>query len=139
MSAEPTFPKGPWLFTQDEYSLRPGDEFLVTNHGEEANIAAGRAADEDITILQVFDWGNLSDRQKSDTIRLLERAPLLHMAAKRLVESKGAQCWYDPLNPCWNDRPEDIPGKHWGSGNACPVCTAKAALADAPDPKGDAA
>lgn len=39
-------------------------------------------------------------------------------------------CDYDVLNPCWDNRPDDVPGQHWGGPDvkACPACT-KAALA----------
>ena len=37
-------------------------------------------------------------------------------------------CRFDVLNPCWDDRPGDIPGRHWGDVPACEPCT-KAALA----------
>jgi hypothetical protein len=37
-------------------------------------------------------------------------------------------CQFDILNPCWDNRKSDIPGKHWsGLCDACPACT-KAAL-----------
>lgn len=40
-------------------------------------------------------------------------------------------CELDVLNPCWDDRADDVPGKHWsGLGNACPSCT-RAAIAKA--------
>lgn len=35
-------------------------------------------------------------------------------------------CSADPLNPCWDGRPGDVVGKHWGGGDACPNCTARA-------------
>jgi len=34
----------------------------------------------------------------------------------------------DVLNPCWDNRKDDIPGKHWAGGPACEPCT-KAAKA----------
>lgn len=37
-------------------------------------------------------------------------------------------CCYDVLNPCWDNRKDDIPGKHWGGGIACKPCT-EAAIA----------
>lgn len=40
-------------------------------------------------------------------------------------------CMFDALNPCWNGRKTDVPGKHWGVGDACPTCCARAALAAA--------
>lgn len=39
-------------------------------------------------------------------------------------------CTNDALNPCWDNRPTDRPGLHWGAGLACAACTARAALAD---------
>lgn len=32
-------------------------------------------------------------------------------------------CQFDVLNPCWDNRPRDVPGKHWGEGDACAACT----------------
>ena len=34
-------------------------------------------------------------------------------------------CQYDVLNPCWDNRKDDIPGKHWGDPDvsACSACT----------------
>lgn len=33
-------------------------------------------------------------------------------------------CKHDVLNPCWDDRPDDVPGEHWsGLGPACEPCT----------------
>lgn len=32
-------------------------------------------------------------------------------------------CEYDVLNPCWDNRPGDVPGEHWGGGVACESCT----------------
>lgn len=33
-------------------------------------------------------------------------------------------CEFDVLNPCWDNRPSDIPGTHWGDKNvkSCPAC-----------------
>jgi hypothetical protein len=48
-------------------------------------------------------------------------------------------CERDVLNPCWDNRPTDVPGYHWGAVHngkvvddfkACPACT-KAATAAA--------
>ena len=35
-------------------------------------------------------------------------------------------CEYDVLNPCWDNRRDDVPGKHWGGDAACAACTAAA-------------
>ena len=32
-------------------------------------------------------------------------------------------CEFDVLNPCWDNRPKDIPGQHWGGCPACKPCT----------------
>ena len=47
----------------------------------------------------------------------------------------GELCRFDPLNPCWNGRPMDVAGKHWGVGDACSVCNARAALDKAQEGK----
>lgn len=40
-------------------------------------------------------------------------------------------CKYDALNPCWDGRKDDTPGKHWGGGPACAACTKAAFKAEA--------
>lgn len=40
-------------------------------------------------------------------------------------------CQVDPLNACWDNRPGDVPGKHWGGGAACSHCNLRAAIAKA--------
>lgn len=35
-------------------------------------------------------------------------------------------CKCDILNPCWDNRPDDVPGKHWAGGRACEPCTVEA-------------
>lgn len=37
-------------------------------------------------------------------------------------------CQFDVLNPCWDNRPTDVAGTHWGDKDipSCPAC-AKAA------------
>lgn len=37
-------------------------------------------------------------------------------------------CAFDVLNPCWDNRPSDVVGQHWGGGDACPACTEAAKL-----------
>lgn len=46
---------------------------------------------------------------------------------KRSFPVRGI-CQFDVLNPCWDNRPTDRPGVHWGSepgdeGTACAACT----------------
>jgi hypothetical protein len=59
------------------------------------------------------------------------------VAARRVAELLKAldglslECQLDWLNPCWNSRPGDIAGKHWGGGQACSHCVARAAIAKA--------
>ncbi len=38
-------------------------------------------------------------------------------------------CQADPLNPCWDARPTDVVGQHWGGGVACANCTKRAEAA----------
>jgi hypothetical protein len=47
------------------------------------------------------------------------------------VTALGGYCLVDVLNPCWNARPNDVTGQHWGGGKACAVCTARAVIAKA--------
>ena len=59
--------------------------------------------------------------------RLIASAPGLLAA----LESLELSCTVDLLNPCWDNRIGDIPGKHWSGGEACPRCSARAAIAKA--------
>lgn len=61
---------------------------------------------------------------------------LLLIAEKAVLRHK--QCMFDSLNPCWNNRPSDVIGLHWASGDhavepgkdhpACLYCHAAALL-----------
>lgn len=62
------------------------------------------------------------------------------MVAMTLAEAREKElhlipfmyCEFDPLNACWDARPEDVPGRHWsGLGNACSECNLRAAIAQA--------
>lgn len=55
---------------------------------------------------------------------------------KSAVERLDLSCQSDPLNPCWNGRPTDVAGRHWGGGRACAACDVRAALAGATKPAG---
>lgn len=46
-------------------------------------------------------------------------------------------CQCDVLNACWDNRPDDVPGKHWGGGDACPECNLRAAIAGATNASGE--
>lgn len=41
----------------------------------------------------------------------------------------GGRCKFDMLNPCFDNRPHDTPGKHADGTEACAFCTARAFLA----------
>lgn len=64
-------------------------------------------------------------------------ACLFRTSAEMLAALKGlvqatTPCRADYLNPCWDGRRADVPGRHWsGLAEACEVCTAKAAIAKA--------
>lgn len=45
---------------------------------------------------------------------------------ERLVD--GGRCKFDVLNPCFDHRPHDVPGKHADGTDACAYCTARAFL-----------
>lgn len=68
-------------------------------------------------------------------IDLLKAArPLVAMTfdEARAAEDIGQSLLYcrrDVLNPCFSNRPQDVPGKHWGGGEACPECNLRAAIA----------
>lgn len=64
--------------------------------------------------------------------RLIAAAPDLLDALKALK----LECLADVLNPCFDNRPTDKPGLHWGSTEtepiaACSSCVARAAIAKA--------
>lgn len=65
--------------------------------------------------------------QANTPIDPASKAPELLMALANLVAHETCRCDY--LNPCWSGRPTDVPGKHWGGGAACEVCTARALVA----------
>lgn len=52
----------------------------------------------------------------------------------RNAKSPKLYCSADKLNPCWDNRPDDVAGKHWGGGEACPHCNLRAAIALAAEP-----
>lgn len=62
----------------------------------------------------------------------MSAAPDLYAACKSLI-SKHEGCLFDPLNPCWDGRPTDVIGRHWGADeqsfvSACAYCHAIAAI-----------
>lgn len=40
-------------------------------------------------------------------------------------------CEWDVLDPCWDNRPTDVPGMHWGERIGCAHCNLRAAIAKA--------
>lgn len=48
--------------------------------------------------------------------------------ALRCILEEDEACRYDVLNPCWNNRPGDAVGRHWGGGAACSICNARGVL-----------
>lgn len=58
------------------------------------------------------------------------------VVAMTFAEAQGSggrllYCQCDALNPCWDNRPDDVPGKHWGGGVACTYCNLRALIAKA--------
>jgi hypothetical protein len=69
-----------------------------------------------------------------------DAAPELLESVKALVRRVGfsgaMKCLFDNLNPCWDNRPSDKPGLHWGATadnriRACELCNARAVIAKA--------
>ena len=54
---------------------------------------------------------------------------------KRLTEN--GRCEFDMLNPCFDNRPHDVPGQHSDGTQACAYCTAKAYLVTRPGGAGE--
>lgn len=71
--------------------------------------------------------GQNEHRPARANAELWAAAPDTTEALARTLTSLG-RCQADPLNPCWNDRPADEIGKHWGGGEACSYCWGRAAL-----------
>lgn len=72
----------------------------------------------------VSDEAAIAYAARAEIIELRE-----HLAdAAKLLERMNLRCTSDPLNPCWDNRPTDIPSKHWGIGEACPQCHARAMI-----------
>lgn len=69
------------------------------------------------------DWIGHIDRHP-EAYRVLEAAPALLDAARK----SAGPCAFDPLNPCFDGRPEDVIGRHWGGGEACGPCHTRAAI-----------
>lgn len=63
---------------------------------------------------------------------LLKENITLRIQKEKLLEAAKVNipgCNFDVLNPCWDNRPTDKPGKHWGIGEACPSCKMEAVIA----------
>ena len=65
---------------------------------------------------------------------LREQNAELLAALEAVTAGEHGVCRFDHLNPCWDNRPSDVAGKHWGVGDACPACTARAAIAKSYQP-----
>lgn len=96
-------------------------------------------SDESATVMDsigrcmIFNPGpTTNNSERIANARLIAAAPDLlgSLQALKLV------CLADPLNPCWDNRSDDVPGLHWGSSAnetfpACTSCNARAAIAKA--------
>lgn len=74
-----------------------------------------------------------SHEELAANARLIAAAPAMLATLERAVLALGAACANDVLNPCWDARPNDVAGRHWGVGDACVVCTARALIAQVQD------
>ena len=107
---------GPW-----HTELKRGQWLILDLQG-------GKECEDNALVATVY-----GTHQNEANAALMARAPALLAQNKRLREAleksvMGRECEFDPLNPCWNNRATDITGKHWGVGDACSVCNARAAL-----------
>jgi len=69
-----------------------------------------------------------------DLVRALRPIVAMTFKEAQAAEDRGQRvlyCQADPLNPCWDNRKDDVPGQHWGGGDACPECNLRAALSAA--------
>jgi len=103
---------GPWMAEQD--------------HKERWGVYCGAYSDETPLVAK----GSRVWPMSEEDARLMAAAPDLLEALRRAVATLGS-CSTDVLIPCWNDRPSDVAGRHWGVGEACGFCTARAAIAKA--------
>lgn len=72
-----------------------------------------------------FEWYDT----ESGARRMAEHAAAeLVVLRTALARFECEPCSFDVLNPCFNNRPGDVVGKHWGGGDACPSCHARAAF-----------
>lgn len=71
------------------------------------------------------------DSLQPELKRLREQNAALVEALESVTSGDHGICRFDHLNPCWDNRPSDVAGKHWGVGDACPACAARAAIAKA--------
>ena len=85
-----------------------------------------------ITVADTADYSIIAEltggkRNHMANAALIAAAPELLGALEKL----DLECSTDPLNPCWDNRTDDAPRKHWGEGDACPNCCARYAIAKA--------
>jgi hypothetical protein len=86
-------------------------------------------------IARTSDWfdsdGELTDDAWANA-EYIVRAVNHYTALIASARDSLLRCRYDALNPCWDNRPDDVTGTHWsGLGPACPDCTLRAVLTDA--------
>lgn len=70
----------------------------------------------------------------SNLLMAARKVVAMTFAEARAAEDQGGRllyCQYDALNPCFDNRPDDVPGKHWGGGDACPECNLRSLVAKA--------
>ena len=105
---------GPWsALTPDQFGRPVQADWVV--------------AGGDAYICVAPQWDEEYRDESLANARLIAAAPEMLQALQEL----DLTCTVDVLNPCWDNRPADIAGKHWGGGTACPHCIARAAISKA--------
>jgi hypothetical protein len=75
-----------------------------------------------VPVLQITKWVENREKVVTDIAASLNARDAMVEALKSI--SSGGHCQVDIKNPCFDNRPNDVLGKHWGGGNACSHCLA---------------
>lgn len=109
-----------------------GGEWRVTGR-RERNGDRIVANDSEIVALACDFNDYARDAEVDANAALIASAPQLRAKLDEaiiLLRLTNLACEGDVLNPCFDNRPSDVAGRHWGIGEACPACCRRAFLAE---------